>query len=152
MITTEEKNALKKEVEAIDVQVSEGKITDEKAQELKTNIAQERANNIETKVAIEEAKLAQLVQDKVDGKIANEVSKKRGGTKIVLGGSDREIGENTTEIDLGSMKIYNGNERIYCRHGLRCPRSSSPDQRPLLLLLRFYLLHVLRHVETRLYW
>ncbi len=110
MITTEEKNALKKEVEAIDVQVSEGKITAEKAQELKTNIAQERANNIETKVAIEEAKLAQLVQDKVDGKIANEVSKKRGGTRIVIGGSDREIGENTTEIDLGSMKIYNGNE------------------------------------------
>ena len=108
MITTEEKNALKKEVEAIDSQVKEGKITPEKAQELKTKIAQERANNIETKVAIEEAKLAQLVQDKVDGKIANEVSKKRGGTKIVLGGSDREIGENTTEIDLGSMKIYNG--------------------------------------------
>ena len=110
MITTEEKNALKKEVEAIDVQVSEGKITAEKAQELKTNIAQERANNIETKVAIEEAKLVQLVQDKVDGKIADEVSKKRGGTRIVLGGSDGEIGENTTEIDLGSMKIYNGNE------------------------------------------
>lgn len=69
MITNEEKNALKKEVEAIDFQVKEGKITPEKAQELKTNIAQERANNIETRVAIEEEKLAQLVQDKVDGKV-----------------------------------------------------------------------------------
>ena len=71
MITTEEKNALKKEVEAIDLLVKEGKISAEKAQELKAKIAQERANNIETKVAIEEAKLAQLVQDKVDGKYSN---------------------------------------------------------------------------------
>ena len=110
MITAEEKNALKKEVEAIDLQVNEGKITPEKAQELKTNIAQERANNIETKVAIEEAKLAQLVQDKVDGKITDSNDKpKRGGMMIVLGSSSKDsIGENRTEINLGSMKIYNG--------------------------------------------
>ena len=69
MITIEEKNALKKEVEAIDLQVKEGKISAEKGQELKLKIAEERAKNIETKVAIEEEKLAQLVQDKVDGKI-----------------------------------------------------------------------------------
>ena len=69
MITIEEKNALKKEVEAIDLQVKEGKISAEKGQELKLKIAEERAKNIETKVAIEEAKLAQLVQDKVDGKV-----------------------------------------------------------------------------------
>ncbi|MCL9769037.1 hypothetical protein NAT47_01260 [Flavobacterium sp. HXWNR69] len=68
-ITTEEKNALKKEIEAIDLQVKEGKISAEKGQELKLKIAEERAKNIETKVAIEEAKLAQLVQDKVDGKV-----------------------------------------------------------------------------------
>ena len=67
-ITTEEKNALKKEIEAIDLQVKEGKISTEKGQELKLKIAEERAKNIETKVAIEEAKLAQLVKDKVDGK------------------------------------------------------------------------------------
>ncbi|HLO72403.1 MAG TPA: hypothetical protein VK164_00545 [Flavobacterium sp.] len=110
MITTEEKKALKKEVEAIDLQVKEGKITPEKAQELKANIAQERANNIETKVAIEEAKLAQLVQDKVDGKIvdANQESA-RGGTTIIIGGNKNDsIGKNKTEINLGSMKIYNG--------------------------------------------
>ena len=70
MITTEEKNALKKEVEAIDLQVKEGKISPEKGQELKLKIAEEKAKNIETKVAIEEAKLAQLVKDKVDGRIA----------------------------------------------------------------------------------
>jgi hypothetical protein len=71
MITTEEKNALKKEVEAIDLQVKEGKITADNAKELKLKIAEERAKNIETKVDIEEAKLAQLVQDKVDGKIVD---------------------------------------------------------------------------------
>lgn len=110
MITTEEKNALKKEVEAIDSQVKEGKITPEKAQELKTKIAQERANNIETKVAIEEAKLAQLVQDKVDGKIV-DISEEstRGGTTIILGSNSKDsIGKNKTEINFGSMKIYKG--------------------------------------------
>ena len=69
MITIEEKNALKKEIEAIDLQVKEGKISHEKGQELKLKIAEEKAKNIETKVAIEEAKLAQLVQDKVEGRI-----------------------------------------------------------------------------------
>ncbi len=69
MITKEEKNALKIEVEAIDLKIKEGKITSEKGKELKEHIAQERAYNIESKVAIQEAKLAQLVQDKVDGKI-----------------------------------------------------------------------------------
>ncbi len=110
MITTEEKNALKKEVEAIDLQVKEGKISPEKGQELKLKIAEERAKNIETKVAIEEAKLAQLVQDKVDGKIADSDDKpKKGGTMIVLGNNkDDSIGENRTEINLGSMKIYTG--------------------------------------------
>ncbi|MFN7043831.1 MAG: hypothetical protein ACK4M1_01435 [Flavobacterium sp.] len=110
MITTEEKNALKKEVEAIDLQVKEGKITAENAQELKLKIAEERAKNIETKVAIEEAKLAQLVQDKVDGKIVDSVEEsKRGGTTIILGGNKNDsIGKNKTEINLGSMKIYNG--------------------------------------------
>ena len=110
MITTEEKNALKKEVEAIDFQVKEGKITAENAQELKLKIAEERAKNIETKVAIEEAKLAQLVQDKVDGKITDSGEEsKRGGTTIILGGNNNDsIGKNKTEINLGSMKIYNG--------------------------------------------
>lgn len=68
MITNEEKNALKKEVEAIDTQLEEKKISKEEADKLKVAIATERAKNIETKVAIEEEKLAKLIQDKVDGK------------------------------------------------------------------------------------
>jgi hypothetical protein len=112
MITTEEKNALKKEVEAIDLQVKEGKTTSEKAQEMKVKIAQERANNIETKVAIEEAKLAQLVKDKVDGKISSSDEKpKRGGTSIYFGGSRNDsIGKNRTEINFPGMKVYRGEQ------------------------------------------
>ncbi|UGS21538.1 hypothetical protein [Flavobacterium cyclinae] len=83
-ITTEEKNALKKEIEAIDLQVKEGKISAEKGQELKLKIAEERAKNIETKVAIEEAKLAQLVQDKVEGRIiySDSIIKKKHSISI----------------------------------------------------------------------
>lgn len=112
MITNEEKNALKKEVEAIDLQIKEGKITAEKGQELKLKIAEERAKNIETKVAIEEEKLAQLVKDKVDGKLAEgKETPKRGGTTIILGGNSKDsIGKNKTEINLGSMKIYTGEQ------------------------------------------
>ena len=112
MITTEEKNALKKEVEAIDLQVKEGKITAENAQELKLKIAEERAKNIETKVAIEEAKLAQLVQDKVDGKITDtDQNPKKGGTIILLGGTRNDsIGKDRTEINIAGMKVYRGEQ------------------------------------------
>ena len=108
-ITTEEKNALKKEVEAIDAQVIEGTISAEKGKELKTKTASERANNIETKVAIEEVKLAQLVKDKVDGKISDaKEDSKRGGTTIVFGGSTDSIGKNQTLINISSLKVYSG--------------------------------------------
>lgn len=118
MITNEEKKALKEEVKAIDDQVESGKISKEKGDELKLSIATERANNIATKVAIEEEKLAQLVKDKVDGKFIedNAKSKKKGGTRIVLGGSSDNLGENQTEINLGSLKVYNGKKDYVKRH------------------------------------
>jgi hypothetical protein len=107
----EEKNALKIEVEAIDLKIKEGKITSEKGQELKSNIAQERANNIETKVALQEAKLAQLVKDKVEGKIIAADTIKKGGTTIILGSNSKDsIGDNHTEINVGSMKVYKGEQ------------------------------------------
>ncbi len=86
IITKEEKKALKVEIEALDKQIIEGKITKEKADELKLKIAEERASNIETKVAIEEEKLNQLVQDKVDGKIMYETdtTSVRIGKRLVL--------------------------------------------------------------------
>ena len=111
MITKEEKNALKIEVEAIDLKIKEGKITSERGQELKVSIAQERANNIESKVAFQEAKLAQLVKDKVEGKIMNADSIKNGGTTIILGSNSKDsIGVNRTEINVGSMKVYKGEQ------------------------------------------
>lgn len=111
-ISTEEKNALKKEVEAIDAQIISGEISAEIGKQLKTKSALERANNIESKVAIEEAKLAQLVKDKVDGKLENaNDSSKRGGTMIILGGgSNDSIGKYKTEINIGSLKVYKGEE------------------------------------------
>lgn len=85
-ITTEEKKALKLEIDAIDKQVVEGKMTKEAAEELKLKIAQERANNIEAKVAVEEEKLNQLVQDKVDGKVkyATDTTSLRIGKRFVI--------------------------------------------------------------------
>jgi len=65
-IKSEEKKALKEEVEAIDKQIADGKITKEKGAEIKAKIATERALNIETKVAIEEAKLRELVNENVE--------------------------------------------------------------------------------------
>jgi hypothetical protein len=67
-IKTEEKKALKEEVEAIDKQIEEGKITKEKGAEIKAKIAAERASNIETKVAAEETKLRELVNNEVSEK------------------------------------------------------------------------------------
>jgi hypothetical protein len=97
MITTEEKKALKKEVEAIDLQVKEGKISPEKGQELKLKIAEERAKNIETKVAIEEEKLAQLVQDKVDGKVLDSETIINGKYSISFPGGYRNGKKNIND-------------------------------------------------------
>lgn len=65
-IKTEEKKALKEEVEAIDKQITEGKITKEKGAEIKAKIAAERASNIENKVAEQEARLRELVNEKIE--------------------------------------------------------------------------------------
>lgn len=67
-IKTEEKKALKEEVEAIDKQITEGKITKEKGAEIKAKIAAERASNIENKVAEQEARLRELVNNEVSEK------------------------------------------------------------------------------------
>jgi hypothetical protein len=112
LITTKEKTNLKIEVEGIDQQVKEGKITLEKGKELKQRVAEECAKNIENKVTIEEAKLAQLIQDKVDGKITvSEEKLKKGGTTIILGSNRNDsIGKNKTEINITTMKVYRGEQ------------------------------------------
>jgi hypothetical protein len=70
-ITSEEKDALKKEVEDINKLLESGAINASVADERKIKAAEERAKNIETRVAQEQAKLDLLVKDQVEGKIAS---------------------------------------------------------------------------------
>ncbi|TCN52577.1 hypothetical protein D0809_00570 [Flavobacterium circumlabens] len=68
-VTKEEKQALKEEIEAVNVQFSEGKITQEQADKRKKELAEARAVIIEEKVTLAQNELNDLVQQKVDGKI-----------------------------------------------------------------------------------
>lgn len=71
-ITKEEKNALKEEVEAVNLQLQAGTITQEKADEKKKILAEARAITIESRVAKEQEQLNELIQLKVDGKIKED--------------------------------------------------------------------------------
>jgi hypothetical protein len=64
-----EKEELKAEVEAVNEQLVQGKLTNEEAEEKKKVLAENRAKTIEEKVAKLEEELHVLVQEKVDGKI-----------------------------------------------------------------------------------
>ena len=108
-ITDNEKNALKEAVEIIDKDLEKGVVTKEQATDLKMQKAKIHAAAIEAKVSIEQTKLNQLVQDKVDGKIADEKDRRGGGHTIILGNNPNSIGSQT-EINITSMKVYNGQE------------------------------------------
>lgn len=73
-ITKEEKDALKAEVEAVNVELDKKAITNEEADARKLKLAETRARNIETRVAVAEAELSQLVKDRVDGKLKDSDS------------------------------------------------------------------------------
>lgn len=108
-ITDNEKNALKADVELIDNDLEKGIVTKEQASDLKMQKAKLHAAAIEAKVSVEQAKLNQLVQDKVDGKVADEKVHRSGGRTIILGNNPNSIGSQT-EINITSMKVYNGQE------------------------------------------
>ncbi len=74
MVTKAEKKALKEEVDAVNRELEAGTITSAQAETKKRELATKRAANIETQVDKYEAELKQLVQDKVDGKIAENDS------------------------------------------------------------------------------
>lgn len=76
-VTKEEKAALKEEVEVVNVQLSEGKITKEEADKKKKQLAEARAIIIEQKVTVAQNELNDLVQQKVDGKIMERDSTSR---------------------------------------------------------------------------
>jgi len=68
-IVKEEKKELKAEVEAVNDELNQGKLTNEQAEEKKKALAEARAKIIEEKVTKLEEELHVLVQEKVDGKI-----------------------------------------------------------------------------------
>lgn len=68
-ITKQEKDSLKAEVDAINMQLEKNEISAVEADERKKQYAEKRAKNIEERVGLEEQKLSDLVKDKVDGKI-----------------------------------------------------------------------------------
>lgn len=76
-ITKEEKQKLKEEIEVINEELSEGKITFEQADKRKKELAEARAVIIEEKVTLAQNELNDLVQQKVDGKIKEQDSTRR---------------------------------------------------------------------------
>ncbi|WP_026977071.1 hypothetical protein [Flavobacterium tegetincola] len=84
MATKEEKAALKKDVEEVNVQLENRSISIAEADEKKKVLAEVRAKNIENRVAIYQKELNELVQLKVNGTIAdNDTLKTKGGFKII---------------------------------------------------------------------
>lgn len=110
MVTQEQKDSLKMEVENIEKKRENGSISPETAATQKLNAAEKRAEIIEKRVAEQDAKLQQLIKDEVDGKTATE--EVFGGTIIVIGSSGNDsIGKHKTEINIGSMKIFKGEDQ-----------------------------------------
>lgn len=108
-VTQQQKDSLKLEVESIEKNLESGSISSEMAATQKLNAATKRAQIIEQKVAEQDAKLQQLIKDEVDGKTPE--TKNNGGTMIILGSTGVDsIGKHKTEINLGSLKVYKGEE------------------------------------------
>jgi len=68
-IASEEKKALKVDVESVNDQLEKGLITQEKAADLKLKFAETSAQNIERRVAVANQDLKNLIQEKVEGKL-----------------------------------------------------------------------------------
>lgn len=97
-ITKEQKEALKIEIEEVNVQLEKGSISRDQADLKKQQLAQARATIIENKVAVAQEELKDLVQQKVDGKIKNQDTLKidrRRSIKIYF--NERENKKDTIE-------------------------------------------------------
>jgi hypothetical protein len=117
-ITKEEKMALKVELEEVNKELEAGTISKTQADEKKLQIAEIRSKNIETRVAVEQDKLKDLVQQKVDGKIAENNDKNKfiitidfkgdnDKDSIYFDGKNHKITYETSDsiyIDLSGMK------------------------------------------------
>ena len=110
-ITKEEKEALKVEVEEVNVQFEKGTITKAQADQKKQDLAQARATIIENKVAVAQEELKDLVQQKVNGKINSDDSETSKDT-ILFEGKRYSISfkvKDSTYIDADGIK------RVYKR-------------------------------------
>ena len=108
-VVAAEKAALKEDIQLIEKDLEKGIISKEQADALKLKKAQEHATVIDTKVAAEQEKLQQLIRDKVDGKVQDEGNYSDKGNSVVFGNNPNSIGSQT-EINVTSMKVYNGQE------------------------------------------
>ena len=83
-IIKEEKEALKKQVEAVNTEFDKGNMTKQQADDKKMQLAIASANTIETRVGVEETKLSALVKEKVEGKMTSvdSTSAKKGTFSI----------------------------------------------------------------------
>ena len=90
-VTKEEKAALKKEVEDVNVLLEQGSITVAQADEQKKALAQVRAKNIENRVAAIQKELNEVVQLKVDRKISDtDTLKSRNGRFAIIWTSKKD--------------------------------------------------------------
>lgn len=78
-ITKEEKEALKLEIEGVNIQLENGSLSNAQADDKKLQLAESRAKSIEFRVAAAKKELEDLIQQKVDGKIAEKEPKKTYG-------------------------------------------------------------------------
>ena len=103
----EEKELLKKEIEAVDKQLIEGAITKTQAEEQKVKLAETRSKAIEEKVKVRQEALKQLVQDDVDGNL--RVHEKYALSLTLSGNNDPQtnIGDKNV-FALPAMKNYEG--------------------------------------------
>ena len=92
IITQTEKNALKQEIESVNLQLEKGQITKAQADEKKLQLAQARATIIENKVAEMQMELKDLIQLKVDGKI----------------GYKTEVGDINSDKKIAQLNLENG--------------------------------------------
>lgn len=102
-IQEEEKDALKKEVEAINKRLDQGAISKETAEKLKTEAAQKHALNIENRIAIIDNKIELLKRNPDNKDYANE--DEDGNFTIRIGSSDDD-----------DDFFYIGNKNRYRKH------------------------------------
>ena len=91
-ITSDEKANLKAKIEEVNLQLDKGLISQEQANDNKKKLAETTASNIETRVAAVQNELSELIQQKVDGKIATVDTTKTFGKflKVSLGEAEKK--------------------------------------------------------------